>query len=162
MLLNRPVIAYLNGGALRGGLQTLHPRVLDELNDAAGNVTLHDVKFVSNHGDAHAAAQLQSQQVLLSKRHMLLVADLVPTGPSSAEIQVPRERYDVTLAVGPYWVSGSLHLPIGIEPFGYLDGSGVGFTALTGAHLVKLDDEQRHTVLINREMVSCLMIRHTT
>jgi hypothetical protein len=158
MSLHRPVIVYLDAGAIRGTLQTLQPRVLDELHDASGSLTLRDVTLLSYRVEECTPADRQNDQVVLRKRQVLLMADLTPRPCTRIEMQVPRERFTVTLAVGPYWVNGCIHLPIGTEPVAFLDGSGVGFTPLTDAQLVKLANAPRQTLLVNREKISCIIV----
>jgi hypothetical protein len=162
VLTHRPVIVYLDGGALRGTLVTLQPRVLDELQDTDGSITLRDVtriNYASSDRERTDSAQPRSRshaRVAVSKSRIVAVTDLSDAGAMTHDRSIPREQLAVLVAAGSYWFEGCLHLPVGMEITGFLNHSRPGFVALTDARLVKTPDVPQRTILINREQIACI------
>jgi hypothetical protein len=162
MLAHRQLIVYLDGAALRGTLQTIHARILDELHDIDGSLRLHHVtrlEFARNERtrtESESDRQAVHARVVVSKRHIMAVTDLSDAEAPSLEHWLPREQLMVALAVGPYWLRGRLHLPVGMEPSDLLGSAGPGYAALTDARLFKAPDAPGRTVLVNREHISCI------
>ena len=143
------------GGAAHGKVYCLHPRLSDNLLEAADAIELSDATMLPSGASRPVC---RHGRVYLNLAEILFLIDLSPKDTSVREAYVPREVVSTTINVGRYWITGALHLPPGADPGRALLGaSGNQFVPITRARLVGSDDPPR-AFLVNRERICGLAV----
>lgn len=150
---DRVVEIYLPACALRGTLETHHPRVSDHLGTPDEVVRLSDVRVTLRDGRELA----RQREVLVNKAEILFAIDLTPHPTGHLGFQVERAPRQVTVNVGNIWLRGYAHLPVGGSLDQFFAGAVNRFMALTDATVVGNDAARPRTVLVNRDRVGCLL-----
>jgi len=151
-LIARPVELYLESGVLRGQLKTAHPRLSDHLRDADESLVLDGAVVVPYRAKEPLAS---SATVLVQKRRVLFAVDL-EAQPGVESMRVAREAHQVVLSSGPFWLRGTVHLPLGGELRSYFESSAVGFVPLTSATVVGRENATPRTLLVNLALVGAV------
>jgi len=152
-LVVRPVELYLESGVLRGLLKSAHPRLSDHLRDADESLMLEDAAVVPYRAKEPLAS---SATVLVQKRRVLFAVDL-EAQPGVESMRVERVAHPVAMSSGPFWLRGTVHLPVGGELRSYFESSAIGFVPLTSATVVGREAAATRTLLVNLALVGAVI-----
>jgi hypothetical protein len=153
-LTDRPVEAQLDSCAVRGVLRTVHPRVSDHLGAAGDLLRIVGAQVVRRDGTPLGGAS----DVLVSKAALLYLIDLTPPGTGELQRHIERDDAPVVLSVGPIWLRGHAHIPVGGDLETYVAGALNRFIPITGATVLGQEPATPRTILVNRDKLQ-LMLR---
>lgn len=151
-LVTRQVELYLESGVLRGLLKSAHPRLSDHLRDADESLMLEGAVVMPNRSKEPLAS---GAAVLVQKRRILFAVDL-EAGVGLESMRVARESRLVVVSSGPFWLRGTVHLPVGGELRSYFESSAIGFVPLTSATVVGREAAAARTLLVNLALVGAV------
>lgn len=146
----RKVEFYLEGGAVRGLLKSPHPRLSDHLRDPEESFVIDDAVVT---GYRAKEPIVSGSSALVGKSQILFTVDLDESA-SPEHMRVERTAQPVALCVGPFWLRGRVHLPIGGDLRAYFDSDAMRFIPLTAAVVVGRESATPRTLLVNMERIS--------
>jgi hypothetical protein len=151
----KPVEIYLDACSIGGVLESPHARVSDFLGSSDDTIRVTAARVIAWGGKSLAT----QATLLVNKRAILLVADLSPAPATNTDALVEREPHAVTLNVGPIWIQGNVHLPVGGDVQSVIvSGPANRFLPLTDAVFVGHEDSGARTVLVNRDHLHCMLV----
>jgi hypothetical protein len=150
---DKQIEVYLDHCSMRGTLLTGHGRVSDHLAATEEILRLSNAQVVMRDGTMLENAAT----ALVNKSEILFVVDLSPTSGGRASFHVERDHFNVVLNVGPIWLQGRAHVPVGAELHAFFAGTMNRFMAITDATIVGHATAKPRTVLINRDQLRCMV-----
>jgi hypothetical protein len=150
---DKQIEAYLDHCSIRGTLMTGHARVSDHLGATEEILRLTGARVVMRDGTVLE----NTPTALINKSELLFVVDLSPSPGGHASFHVERDHFNVMLNVGPIWLQGKAHVPVGAELHAFFAGTMNRFMAITDATVVGHANAKPRTVLINRDQLRCMV-----
>lgn len=145
----RKVEFYLASGAVRGLLKSPHPRLSDHLRDPEESFVIEEAVVTSYRSKEPLAS---GNSVLVGKSQILFAVDL-DEGAGMQNMRVERVTHQVALCVGPFWLRGQVHLPVGGDLRAYFDSDALRFIPVTAAVVVGQEAAVPRTVLVNMNLI---------
>ncbi len=125
--------AYTAAYRISGSIETRFSRVTEILNQQSGGHLTVMRATVSEHADPTATLAAPSALVAVEEILVMVAADL---SGSSGEMRIPKRPVRAQLAIPPFRITGTIHVPMGSRP---VDGLLLGtdqFMAMTDATIV--------------------------
>jgi hypothetical protein len=145
----RKIELYLEGGAVRGLLKSPHPRLSDHLRDPEESFVIDEAVITSYRAKEPIVS---GSSAIVGKSQILFAVDF-DEGGGQETMRVERTAQPVALCVGPFWLRGNVHLPVGGDLRAYFDSDAMSFIPLTNAVVAGRDGATPRTLLINMARV---------
>jgi hypothetical protein len=124
-----PVDVYTAAYRVSGSIETRFSRITEILNQLTGSHLEIARATISEYDDASATIAAPSALVLVEEILVMVAGELTGVG----EMRVPKRPVRAQLAIPPFRITGTVHIPIGSRP---VDGLLLGtdqFMAMTDA-----------------------------
>jgi hypothetical protein len=127
------VDVYTAAYRVSGTIETRFSRITEILNQLSGSHLEVTRATISEYDDASAMVAAPSALVLVEEILVMVAADLTGT---SGEMRVPKRPVRAQLAIPPFRITGTVHIPMGSRPADGLLFNADEFLAMTDATIV--------------------------
>jgi hypothetical protein len=127
------VDVYTAAYRVSGTIETRFSRITEILNQLSGSHLEVTRATISEYDDASATVAAPSALVLVEEILVMVAADLTGT---SGEMRVPKRPVRAQLAIPPFRITGTVHIPMGSRPADGLLFNADEFLAMTDATIV--------------------------
>jgi hypothetical protein len=115
------VDVYTTAYRVSGSIETRFSRVTEILNQLSGGHLAVARATISEHADPSATLAAPSALVSVEEILVMVATDL---SGSSSEMRIPKRPVRAQLAIPPFRITGTIHVPMGTRPIdGLLHGS---------------------------------------